>query len=289
MEVNHFAIKINRDEVISGEPFELTIEVQDAAGNIVSDFDGHPHLIVDKGMISPVLARDFKAGYWKENVIVTGPGKVKIRVWDNRSVGETTVMVVETGEPVKFPIEIKCPGCQENNIVGKVDVFRCIHCNEIYYVDKFGHVISLKHGKHSDIDYVKHLEFKMPSDVNYLNHVRNFIVGISSEENIEEEKIAQIEMSLDEALANVVEHAYSFDPYQEIQVEAWLYSDKLEIIIRDHGRSFDSGNTPLPDLKKHVEERRVGGLGRYLIMKFMDEVEYHSKEHTNELRMVKRF
>ncbi|MCK5243053.1 ATP-binding protein [bacterium] len=289
MDVHHFAVKINTAEVLSGEPFAMVIEAQDAGNNPVQDYSGYSHLIVDKGMISPVLAQNFEKGIWKDKVIVTGLGKIKIRVWDEQCTGEVGLKVIEKGELVNFPIEIKCPGCCETNIAGKIEVFRCIHCNEIYYVDKFGHVISLKHGKHSDIGYVKHLEFKMPSDVNYLNHVRNFIVGISCEENIEQEKIAQIEMSLDEALANVVEHAYSFDPYQEIQVEAWLYADKLEIVIRDHGRSFDSENTPLPDLKKHIEERSVGGLGRYLIMKFMDDVKYCSTGHTNELWMVKRF
>ncbi|MCD4812569.1 ATP-binding protein [bacterium] len=289
MQAHHFEIIVDCKEMVSGEPAKITVRAVDPTGNSIETYHGQPHLIVDKGLISPVLARGFQKGVWQSDFILTGPGQVKIRVWDKDGVGETSLRVVETGQLVSFPVDVKCPGCEKKNIAGKIDVFRCIHCNEIYYVDKFGHVIPLKHGKNSEMGYVKYLEFKIPSDVNYLNHVRNFIVGISSEENIDEEKIAQIEMSLDEALANVVEHAYSFDPYQEIQVEAWLYSDKLEIVIRDHGRSFDSDNTPLPDLKKHIEERRVGGLGRYLIVKFMDEVHYRSDNHINELRILKRF
>lgn len=289
MQIHHYALIIQNSEVVSGEPFPMVIEARSAADTRVSDFDGNLHVIVDQGMISPVLARNFKDGRWEGEVVVTGPGTVKIRVWDKQGVGEHTVMATEHGMPMTFPLEIECPGCQQTNIAGKIDVFRCIHCNAIYFIDKFGHVIPLKHGNASEVGYVKHIAFKIPSDVNYLNHVRNFIVGITSEENIEEEKISQIEMSLDEALANIVEHAYSFDPYQEIQVEAWLYSDKIEIVLRDHGRSFDSDNTPVPDLKKHIEERKVGGLGRYLIIQFMDEVAYHSDAHTNELKMIKRF
>ncbi|MCK5219138.1 ATP-binding protein, partial [bacterium] len=104
-----------------------------------------------------------------------------------------------------------------------------------------------------------------------------------------EEKITQIEMSLDEALANVIEHAYSFDAYQEIQVNLWIYAHHLEIVIKDYGRSFDSESIPLPNLKKHIEERRIGGLGRYLIQTLMDEVAYRKGFHSNELRMIKRF
>jgi anti-sigma regulatory factor (Ser/Thr protein kinase) len=240
-------------------------------------------------MISPVLAQPFRKGRWEGDAILTSAGDVKVRVRDENAVGETVIQAVEKGELAKFPIKIRCPGCRQENVAGKNDIFRCMDCNEIYYVDKFGHVISLKPGRARSNGFIRHLEFKIPSDVNYLNHIRNFIVGISSEERINDEKIAQIEMSLDEALANVIEHAYAYDAFQEIHISLTLYPDKLIVVIRDHGRSFDSKNLPLPDLKKHIEERRVGGLGRYLIKTLMDEVEYQSDSYTNELRMVKHF
>lgn len=222
-------------------------------------------------------------------MILSQPGPVKIRVWDEQGTGAVEVVTELEGEEVKFPINVICPGCHATNVAGKADVVRCVHCNEIYFIDKFGHVIPLRPGETSGEGIVKRVEFTMPSDVNYLNHVRNFIVGVSSEEKIDDEKVSQIEMSLDEALANVIEHAYSYDAYQQINISIALYKNKLEIILRDQGRSFDSENTPLPDLKKHIEERRVGGLGRYLMMTLMDEVDYKTDAHYNQIRMVKKF
>lgn len=285
---HHFKI-LTKKLIMSGEPFILQAEAYDAAERRIEAYQGNPHLIVDQGMVSPTLINGFKHGLWEGPVIVTGNGPVRFFIWDECGRGESTMVIKEQGKPVKFPIEIACPGCGKNNIAGKTDFFRCIQCNEIYFVDRFGHVVPLKPGNTKRTDFVKHLEFKIPSDVNYLNHVRKFIMGIASEEKIDAEKISQIEMSIDEALANVIEHAYSFDAYQEIQVNLWIYTNQLEIVIKDYGRSFDSESIPLPDIKKHIEERRNGGLGRYLIKTLMDEVIYHKGLHSNELRMIKRF
>lgn len=289
MAVHHFSLTTHGAEIVAGEPFRLVIEARNQADARVVDYEGNLHLIADRGLISPVLASNVTRGRWEGEVILTGAGRIRVRVWDHQGSGEDHFDVIERGEPVAFPRDISCPGCRQPTIAGKSDIFRCLKCNEIYFVDKYGRVIPLKHGYVHGTKHVKHLEFRIPSDVNYLNHVRNFVVGITGEENLGPEVISQIEMALDEALANVVEHAYSFDPYQEIQVEAWLYPDKLEITLRDYGRSYDSANTPLPDLKQHVTERKVGGLGRYLIAQFMDEVYYRSGDNINELRMVKHF
>ncbi len=286
---HHFKISPATKSVVSGVPFQCRIEAIDPLGERVPNYAGVLHVIVDAGMVYPSMINTLKNGVWEGKMIVTKPGNVRIRVWDDDGAGTTEVAVRMEGQEVEFPIAVNCPGCHMGNVAGKTDVFRCIHCNAIYFVDKYGHIIPLRPGQTSGEGIIKRLEFVMPSDVNYLNHVRNFIVGISSEERIDDEKISQIEMSLDEALANIIEHAYSYDAYQQINIIVTLYKNQLEIVLRDQGRSFDSKNTPLPDLKKHIEERRVGGLGRYLMKTLMDDVDYKSDGRFNELRMVKKF
>lgn len=285
----HFNITINSETITCGVHFKVRIDVMDPYGNIMEDYDGITHIIADHGLVYPTIIKNFINGHWEGEMIVSQPGQVHIRAWDDHGIGVAEIETELRGKEVDFPISVKCPGCHVSNVVGKADVFRCVHCNEIYFVDKFGHIIPLRPGETSGQGIVKRLEFTMPSDVNYLNHVRNFIVGVSAEEKIDDDKVAQIEMSLDEALANVIEHAYSYDAYQQINISVALYEHQLEIILRDQGRSFDSENTPLPDLKKHIEERRVGGLGRYLMKTLMDEVDYQSDGRYNQIRMVKKF
>ncbi len=68
-----------------------------------------------------------------------------------------------------------------------------------------------------------------------------------------------------------------------------MRGDALTIILRDHGDSFDPASVPEPDLTCDLEDRRVGGLGVYLIRQLMDEVSYERPSGAgNVLVLVKR-
>ena len=66
--------------------------------------------------------------------------------------------------------------------------------------------------------------------------------------------------------------------------------DIIIIIMVDYGESFDPSAVPLPDLKADLSERKIGGLGIYLMRRLMDEVHYDSqpKKNSNTLTMIKR-
>jgi anti-sigma regulatory factor (Ser/Thr protein kinase) len=42
------------------------------------------------------------------------------------------------------------------------------------------------------------------------------------------------------------------------------------------------------DLERHINERRTGGLGRFLIESFMDSVDYQRQDNENVLTMTKK-
>jgi anti-sigma regulatory factor (Ser/Thr protein kinase) len=59
--------------------------------------------------------------------------------------------------------------------------------------------------------------------------------------------------------------------------------------MRDNGRAFDPSSVPEPNVKADLSERKIGGLGMYLMRKLMDEVFYESlPEGWNILTMIKR-
>ena len=53
--------------------------------------------------------------------------------------------------------------------------------------------------------------------------------------------------------------------------------DAITIILIDHGESFDPSEIPMPDLKADLSDRKIGGLGIFLMRKLMDEVHYESR------------
>ncbi len=98
--------------------------------------------------------------------------------------------------------------------------------------------------------------------------------------------------SVDEALANIIRHAYKNQRGLPIEVACWrLLPDPrankpgggLEILISDSGPPID-----LAKLRgRSLEEIRPGGLGLHFMKQSMDVVEFRRKNGKNLLRMVK--
>ena len=68
-----------------------------------------------------------------------------------------------------------------------------------------------------------------------------------------------------------------------------MKGDTITIILIDRGESFDPSEIPLPDLKADLSDRKIGGLGIFLMRKLMDEVRYEPRpDRSNVLTMIKR-
>jgi len=97
--------------------------------------------------------------------------------------------------------------------------------------------------------------------------------------------------SVDEALANVIRHAYKGQNGLPIEVTCRrLFSDPqktnlsgLEIVLSDSGAPAD----PKKLCGRPLDEIRPGGLGLHFIKQSMDVVEFRRENGKNLLRMVK--
>ena len=57
----------------------------------------------------------------------------------------------------------------------------------------------------------------------------------------------------------------------------------------DSGKPFDPLAKEDPDITLSVEERKIGGLGIFMVKKTMDDVAYEFKDGKNMLTVVKKF
>lgn len=97
--------------------------------------------------------------------------------------------------------------------------------------------------------------------------------------------------SVDEALANVIRHAYKGVGGLPIEVTCWrLLADRrtkkprgLRIDLTDSGVPFD----PKKLRGRALDDLRPGGLGLHFMKRSMDVVEFRRKNGRNFLRMVK--
>ena len=99
----------------------------------------------------------------------------------------------------------------------------------------------------------------------------------------------EIQLAVDEACANVVDHAYEGVDPGDIEVSCCLDDQVLTIQVRDWGTGFDLAGVADPELDAPLEERTLGGLGLFLVRQVMDDVQFNSDpEVGNELMMSKR-
>lgn len=108
------------------------------------------------------------------------------------------------------------------------------------------------------------------------------------------EGVDAVELSLVEAINNVIKHGYHGKPGKDVQVVIGLQPDQVVIEVVDHAPPMR------PQLLEEASENRFafdetnlaevpeGGMGLALIRMMMDEVEYISNKSENRLRMVKR-
>ena len=84
-----------------------------------------------------------------------------------------------------------------------------------------------------------------------------------------------VELAVDEAVTNVIEHGYQGNGNGLITVTCGRHSREFIVEIRDDGEPFDSSAYRDPKTSGSLSERSIGGLGLHFMRKLMDRVEFH--------------
>jgi serine/threonine-protein kinase RsbW len=98
----------------------------------------------------------------------------------------------------------------------------------------------------------------------------------------------KVELALEEAIVNIIHYAYP-DKAGEVELACETNTEGIQFILRDRGVPFNPLHQQSPDLKSSIEERKVGGLGIYLMRQNMDKVSYERQGTYNVLVLLKKF
>ena len=121
-----------------------------------------------------------------------------------------------------------------------------------------------------------------------LDQVLSFLQEELEKIHCPEHMIQQMCIAMEELFVNIALYAYPEKP-GKAALEMYVLPDHvLELILRDHGIPFDPMKQEDPDITLPPEERRIGGLGIYMVKKYMDEVRYRYEEKQNILSMRRR-
>src|SRR3990167_270844 len=135
-----------------------------------------------------------------------------------------------------------------------------------------------------------------PSDLSFqsrakeLHGLRKFLAEELERRGLEKRHWNLVTLAVDEAVANVVEHAYGEDATRAGPVWVRVESDEemIHFVVQDEGIPFDPLSVAAVNITAHVDARKKDGLGVMMIRKIMDDVSYVYADQKNCLRMSKR-
>ena len=123
----------------------------------------------------------------------------------------------------------------------------------------------------------------------FLDEIREFVGDIARKGGFSNKDVYNIQLATDEAASNIIEHAYEGVPNGVLDLACNMEKDIIKIILIDYGAPYDPSVVPMPDIKADLSERKIGGLGIFLMRKLMDEVHYEPRaDKSNVLTMTKR-
>jgi serine/threonine-protein kinase RsbW len=118
--------------------------------------------------------------------------------------------------------------------------------------------------------------------------IREFVARACARAGLAEDDRFALELAVDEACTNIVEHGYGGGKAGHITLEFEVDDLAARVTILDAGRPFDPADAPRPELGPTLLERPAGGLGVHLIHASVDEVHYRAEATGNRLELVKK-
>jgi phosphoserine phosphatase RsbU/P len=124
------------------------------------------------------------------------------------------------------------------------------------------------------------------SDPENLRLIRRKVTSLLTDLGFAEQQRQTIVLAVDEAVANVIRHAYGGCCNGRVELSVWLETDAVRFELRDFADAIDPGKIKPRDLS----ECRPGGLGINLIDSVMDRWMFRQPEEGfgNILTMIKR-
>jgi anti-sigma regulatory factor (Ser/Thr protein kinase) len=134
---------------------------------------------------------------------------------------------------------------------------------------------------------VTSLEITIASRLAELARVSGLIDELAQAGRLPPPVVADLQVAVDEILANIVEHGYPDGGVHQIRVRLTADRHRVQVEIEDDGRPFDPAAAPPPDRTSPLHARRPGGLGLHFVRSLMTEARYTSGGGKNRLVLTR--
>ena len=129
-------------------------------------------------------------------------------------------------------------------------------------------------------------ELIVEASVNNLDAVLNFVNEELGRHNCPQYLQNQIDIAVEEIFMNIARYAYK--PANGNVVICICIGEEIVIRFEDTGKPFNPLEQAAPDLDKPLAERKIGGLGIFMVRQLMDKIVYSFVDNKNVLIIRKK-
>lgn len=124
--------------------------------------------------------------------------------------------------------------------------------------------------------------------LNELHRVACFVEDIGNKLGFDDELLMNLNLVLEEMVSNIIRYGQSHQTDDSILLKAESNGKEITLTLTDQGVAFDP--TTRGDLNTDVNpaERRLGGMGIFIVKNIMDQVTYQRLNGSNVVTMKKK-
>lgn len=121
-----------------------------------------------------------------------------------------------------------------------------------------------------------------------LEDITGFVAEQAAKTGFDSKTIYSIEVAVDEACSNIIEHAYGGENKGTITLTCEVSPGEFIVHIQDQGAPFDPEKVRKPRLDARLSKHPGHGLGYHFMTSMMDEVFFEFNDDGTLLTMIKR-
>ena len=132
------------------------------------------------------------------------------------------------------------------------------------------------------------LDLKVETRLEEMERLAAAVEDLGDEEDWPPGLTFQVNLVLEELWLNVLNYGHEGGSHV-VDIRLVSDSEALTIEIIDDGKPFDPlKDAPEPNVTGAIGDRKIGGLGVYLVRTMMDDLQYKRENGKNHLTLVKR-
>lgn len=129
-------------------------------------------------------------------------------------------------------------------------------------------------------------ELSIAATVENLDEVLDFVKEELELAGCEQKLQMQIAIAVEEVFVNIAHYAYQPEIGPAV-IRVSSTESEITIEFEDKGTPYNPLLRDDPDITQSLEDRKIGGLGIYMVKKIMDSIEYQHIDNKNILTIKK--